>query len=282
MNREATPGWVQRACDGGADRSGAEIPVSRDGTRTRDLSARLARTVLTDPWGRAEGVNVPAALPLFDCAFASSRSGSSRKVFLMHEPPRAAASSGRCAPRLVSAETILEIVGVTHVVAARGLALEDVHPVGHQQTSHPSGWLEEVRWRGRRDSNPRPVRAGARTVLADRCTRTESLDECPALSSLNRALAGNSRLTGPARLLVHQSPRAAAFVDRRPSLVVPTEAIVEVVRVAYIEPAGRLALQDVHPVAHEQERHPDRWRDESLGGADGTRTRDLRRDRPAF
>ena len=59
--------------NGGADRSAAEIPSERDGTRTRDLSARVARTVLTD-WSRGtEFLIVGPILPLLDRLLARHR-----------------------------------------------------------------------------------------------------------------------------------------------------------------------------------------------------------------
>ena len=49
MNTKATGVGGINDPDGEADRSAAEIPSERDGTRTRDLSARVARTVLPEP-----------------------------------------------------------------------------------------------------------------------------------------------------------------------------------------------------------------------------------------
>jgi hypothetical protein len=130
---------------GGADRSGAEIPPVRDGTRTRDLSARAARTVLIHWHTRTERLDKCPALASLNFALPGSGSLPRGKLVAIQQPPGAAASIGRRAPRLVSAEQILQIVRVAHIVAARRLALEDVDPVGHQETNHPSGWLEEVR-----------------------------------------------------------------------------------------------------------------------------------------
>ena len=142
--------------NGGADRSAAEIPSERDRTRTRDLSARAARTVLTDKATRAECLDVPAALPVLDRSFAGCCGLSGGKLFLVYQLPRAAVP-GCFRPALILApDAIFEIVRMAYVVSAGGFTPEDVDPVWHKRESHPIGWLEGLCWRGRRDSNPRP------------------------------------------------------------------------------------------------------------------------------
>ena len=66
-------------------------------------------------------------------------------------------------------------------------------------------------------------------------------------------------MAGRKRFLVHETPRATAFVDRRPPLIVAPDAIFEVVRMAYVVPAGGFALEDVDPVRHKRESHPIGW-----------------------
>ncbi len=128
--------------NGGADRSAAEIPSERDGTRTRDLSARVARTVLTDRGPRAEGLDVLATLSVLDRPFPDHRSLSGRKLLSVDEPPRST-TAGTFRPALgVSAKPVLQVVRMAYVVSAGGFAPEDVDPVRHKRKSHPIGWLE--------------------------------------------------------------------------------------------------------------------------------------------
>ncbi len=142
--------------NGGADRSAAEIPSERDGTRTRDLSARAARTVLTDRGSRAEGLDVLATLSVLDRPFPDHRSLSGLKLLSVDEPPRST-TAGTFRPALgVSAKPVFQVVRMAYVVSAGGFALEDIHPVGHEHERHPGGWRGGFGWRGRRDSNPRP------------------------------------------------------------------------------------------------------------------------------
>jgi len=63
-------------------------------TALRDLSARLARTVLIDRAISAERLDVPAALSVLDRPFASSCTLSSRKLFRVDDLPWAATSGG--------------------------------------------------------------------------------------------------------------------------------------------------------------------------------------------
>ena len=71
----------------GADRSEAEIPRQRDGTRTRDLSAQPARTVLTDPL-ETETLDVSPAFSVFDRLLRGHCSFSGWELLLIHKAPR--------------------------------------------------------------------------------------------------------------------------------------------------------------------------------------------------
>ena len=57
-------------------------------------------------------------------------------------------------------------------------------PIGAARRSRPAG----------QDSNPRPVRAQARTVPADRARGAETLDVSPALAALDYLISGNRSL----------------------------------------------------------------------------------------
>ena len=125
---------------GRADRSVAEIPHEQGGTRTRDLSAQAARTVLTDWVTTAEPFDVASALLILDGPFAGHCSLPRWEPLLVKKLPGTAAFIDLRASLVVPAEAIIEVIRVADVEAARCSAAKDVHPVGHECERHPFGW----------------------------------------------------------------------------------------------------------------------------------------------
>ena len=66
------------------------------------------------------------------------------------------------------------------------------------------------------------------------------------------------------------------------SLVVPFKPVSQVLGMANIIAPVLLASQNIHPITHSIRKNPSRGTGFVNGGDDEIRTRDLRRDRPAF
>ena len=131
-------------------------PTSRDGTQSPGMSVQPARTVLTDWVTSAESFVVASALLILDGPFAGDYSLPRWELLLVEELPGTAALIDLRASLVVPPEAILQVIRVPDIEAARCSAAKDVHSVGHECERHPFGWRQEIRWRGRRDSNPRP------------------------------------------------------------------------------------------------------------------------------
>ena len=61
-------------------------------------------------------------------------------------------------------------------------------------------------------------------------------------------LDGGADRSGTEIPWVDEPPETAAFVGLCASLVVSANAIFEIVRLAYVVPAGRFTLEDINPV----------------------------------
>jgi hypothetical protein len=117
-NTKATHLGNRGALNGGADRSAAEIPRERDGTRTRDLSAKPARTVLTDWAPGAKDLNVFPTLATLDSALPSSCSLPSGELFPVGNPPRPLPLDSFRSPLIMPTEAVLQVVRLPHIESA--------------------------------------------------------------------------------------------------------------------------------------------------------------------
>jgi len=87
-------------------------------TRTRDLSARLARTVLTDWAPGAKDLNVFPTLATLDSALPSCCSLPSRELFPVGNPPRPPTLDSFRPPLIMPTEAVLQVVRVPHMASA--------------------------------------------------------------------------------------------------------------------------------------------------------------------